>query len=72
MDIKQFLGEVSKKEIISKGDYLYIEHLERGTLKIDKGILVEATPQRIKINGTTPLKEIDANNIIKITKLPCS
>ena len=70
MDIKNFFGELSKDEIINLNDKVSVKiKEENGNIKTITGILIEATPERIKINGTSPIQDIDSEKILEIEKI---
>jgi hypothetical protein len=72
MDIRQFFGEISGKEVIRKGEKVIVKYYENKKETEITGILIEVSPSKIKINGTTPLREINVDNIISIKKCDCS
>lgn len=72
MDIKQRIGEISGANLINNGDRVSVKYYDKNDdnkIKIEEGILMEATPQKIKINGKTPFKEIDVDKILEIKKI---
>ncbi len=70
MSIKEKFGEISKKDLINIGDKVTVKYYEIGIeLKSLTGILMNATPDEIIINGATPLQKIKIEKIIEIKKV---
>lgn len=71
MAIKEKFGEVSKKELINLGDNVrvtYLDENDNNQVKTSTGILIKATTEKITVNGTVPMKEINMNDISEIKK----
>lgn len=72
MSIKETFGEISKKDLINLGDKVTVKYFDKsGQSRVEEvtGILINATTEKIRINGTVPSQDINVENILEIIKV---
>lgn len=68
MDLRKETGEVNGNRIIDRGDHVKITFFENNNRTTVEGVLIKIDERSVRINGTTPVKDIPIDNIIEIKK----
>jgi len=69
MDVRQLIGEVDGRNIIDIMDRVRVVFFENNMKKKIEGVLINANESEIRINGSSPLRNIKIENVLEISKL---